>query len=104
LVLLGNELLLQISGALAGLYGIGTLISYTGKLPIASKLTIAGQGLLLSTILFTMILDNLSANVVFFLAIIVTVANIIVLGYETGRLPLKKEKMLSFLDEVLPEP
>jgi membrane protein YdbS with pleckstrin-like domain len=85
------------------LYGVGAFISYATRMPIALVITTVAQGLFLVTILFTYI-NNLAANVVFILAIIMTITNIVVLGYEVKRVPSSNQEILGFIDAVLPQP
>ena len=98
-----NGVLIQIAGGLAALYGVGAFISFATKMPVALILTTVAQALFLMTILFTYI-SNLAANVVFILAIIMTITNIVVFGYELRRASSSQQKILGFIDAVLPQP
>jgi hypothetical protein len=100
LLLVEDVVLIQIAGGLAALYGVGAFISYAAKMPTALILTTLAQGLFLVTILFTYV-NNLAANVVFILAILMTITNIVVLGYEVKRVPSSQQKILGFVDAVL---
>jgi hypothetical protein len=101
--LVDDALLIQIAGGLAALYAVGALIASGIKIPTAITLTTAAQGLFLITILFTYV-SNLAANIGFILAIMMTIANIIVIGYQVRREPSSNQKMRALVDEVLSQP
>jgi hypothetical protein len=100
-ILITDETLIQIAGGLAALYGLGAFIGYARNMPISLILPIAAQALLLGTIIATY-LNNFAANVTFLLAILTTIANVVVLGYEVRKIPSSEQKMLGVIDEALP--
>jgi hypothetical protein len=93
---------------MATLYAIGYTIAFARGMTFSLKLTIAGQTLLLGTIL-SFYVDNFLAtnppwiisNVVFIFAVLVTMISVFVLGYETQRLPQSQIKVDKFAKQFL---
>ena len=96
-----DELLIQMAGTLAALYGLSYLITYARDVPISIKLTIAAQVLLLSAILSTYTNNNLFANLVFIAGILMTMTTLLYTSFEIGKISSSlKQARKKFVSEV----